>query len=184
MACPPGPIELFELILEPAAPEHEAALQALATQPEAAVTTTLPTPYPAEGATQWIREAMRQQREGTGVVFVVVVDGGVVGTCELREIGGEPRTAAVTYWVAPAFRGRGHAAEALDRLVGIGFREHRLEEIRALCLSSNEAPQRVLRKAGFTLASSIQRPDLKWPPGVFLDLFILTKDTWVRMQPS
>jgi 8-oxo-dGTP diphosphatase len=184
MPCPPGPIEPFELILESAGPDHEVALHELATEPEVGATTTLPTPYPAEGAAQWIREAMRQRRAGTGFPFVVIVDGRVIGTCELREVGAEPRTAAVGYWIASAFRGRGHAAKALDRLVGIGFREHRLEEIRALCLGSNEAARRVLRRVGFALASSIERADLKWPPGVFLDLFVLTKNAWAGMQPS
>lgn len=104
--------------------------------------------HPVSGhqETEWI-ESLGE--EDDGVHLVVCDDGEPVGTVGLNDIGGSAGTAEVGYWMHPDYHGEGYATEAVERLVGYAFDQHRLHRVWARVYAFNDASRRVLEKVGF-----------------------------------
>jgi RimJ/RimL family protein N-acetyltransferase len=84
--------------------------------------------------------------------FVIIADGeSVAGVCRVDPVGRVERVATVGYAVAPAYRGRGHASDALKLIVEHAYLSAPLCALRASCDPANVASRRVLEKAGFHL---------------------------------
>lgn len=83
--------------------------------------------------------------------FRLSCDGLVAGLVSL--IGKSPGHAVIGYDIAPSFRGRGFASEAVGAVIAAapGFG---LTVLSAQCRSDNAASRRVLEKSGFVLASA------------------------------
>ncbi|KAK8919150.1 hypothetical protein KSP39_PZI021137 [Platanthera zijinensis] len=84
---------------------------------------------------------------------ICLPDGRLVGSISLRPgISGDgaPRSASLGYRVAPKFRCRGIATEAVRAATAAAFEEWpELERVEAVADVENPASQRVLEKAGF-----------------------------------
>jgi ribosomal-protein-alanine N-acetyltransferase len=106
---------------------------------------SIPHPYPADGALDWIAST----QAGTNFALELRDRGDVVGAASLvREE--EHRRAEVGYWCALQHWGRGYTTEAVRALVDYGFRERALNRIFAQVFSDNAPSRRVLEKAGMT----------------------------------
>jgi [ribosomal protein S5]-alanine N-acetyltransferase len=105
-----------------------------------------PDSYYVEG----VRGFQKEWAAGTRLSLAIRerATGEAVGSVELRPVGD---TAAVSYLVAPKFRGRGLAPRALDALLEWGRRELSLRRATLGCHVENVASQRVAAKCGFTL---------------------------------
>ncbi len=88
-------------------------------------------------------------RAAGGPMFAYAVrgpDGALIGGCEIRLLAAD--RARVSYWMFPAFRGRGHAARALALLVEAAAPFPR--QLEAHIDADNAASRRVAEKAGFS----------------------------------
>jgi ribosomal-protein-alanine N-acetyltransferase len=74
--------------------------------------------------------------------------GGVVGNCGFCYINFKQKIGEVAYYIAPKYRGRGLAAEALGALIQFGFADIGLARIQARCGPDNTSSERVMQKAG------------------------------------
>jgi RimJ/RimL family protein N-acetyltransferase len=85
---------------------------------------------------------------GPNIVYAVRADSGdLIGGCEIRRL--TPASANVSYWIYPAFRGRGHAARAL-RLLSAAAREvPGLKRLEAYIEPDNLPSRRAAQAAGF-----------------------------------
>jgi RimJ/RimL family protein N-acetyltransferase len=92
----------------------------------------LPRPYTHDVAREFVGRVGHEGRaEGTGIGCAVVdhATGRLVGSAALRHLDGR---CDIGYWVAPAARGHGYAAEATRLLAGWAF-EHGVHRVELLC---------------------------------------------------
>lgn len=108
-----------------------------------------PFPYTRKDAEEWIGRAKDQTPLQ---FFAIEVDGCAAGGIGL-DIGSDVRrrTAAIGYWLAEPFWGRGIVTEAVRLVTDYGFRTFDLVRIGAGIFEGNPASMRVLEKAGYQL---------------------------------
>ncbi|MEW6264332.1 MAG: GNAT family N-acetyltransferase [Thermodesulfobacteriota bacterium] len=114
-------------------------------------TLRIPHPYPRDGARKFIRQSMYNRRRSRTQDFGIVPasTGKVIGAVSLMNINLTDKSAELGYWLGVEYWGRGLATEAVDLILGLGFREMNLNRIEADVFMENAASQRVLEKAGF-----------------------------------
>lgn len=116
-----------------------------------------------ERAAMWLRVRAHGWASGSGAHFAVTdaTTGELLGTVGIRDINRLPQQALASYWTAPAARGQGVAAQALDVVCRWGFAPtesgglglHRISLDHAL---ENAASCRVAEKAGFRLEGTMR----------------------------
>ena len=112
----------------------------------ARMTTSIPHPYPPGGAEAFIERLSRSDAAETVLALDTGGDNGLIGLVSLA-----PRadgTAALSYWVAPAFWNAGYAGEAVEAVVD-RTRRLGLAALTAETFQDNLPSARVLTRAGF-----------------------------------
>jgi RimJ/RimL family protein N-acetyltransferase len=104
-------------------------------------TARIPHPYSIKDAREWIDSAISQS-----AVFMITVNGEVIGACGLEEGQGTPE---LGYWIGAPFWGCGYATEAARGLIGHAFGNLGYKALVASARVSNPASRRVLEKCGF-----------------------------------
>ncbi len=165
--------------LEPISLAHAPAVQELASNPLIAATSNVPHPYPADGASTWIRYTLAQRELGHELNFAVLDAERLVGVCGVLNITGSPRRAELGYWIGVPYWNRGYASHAARELTRIVFMEHGIDELHSSCLVRNAASFRVLEKTGFRHVGYGTHPDTKWGPQDRFAMFELTKAEWM-----
>jgi RimJ/RimL family protein N-acetyltransferase len=108
---------------------------------------------PRRATLEETRGAMQRWIDGRaagGPQFVYMArlrDAGLVGGCELRLI--TPASANVSYWLYPAFRGRGYALRAMRLLCAAAAGQPGLEQLEAHIAPDNQASRRLAERLGF-----------------------------------
>ena len=149
------PAPAMPVRLEPLAPRHAPAYQALASDARIAATTLVPHPYPPGAAAHHIALAARARARGEAYDFAVVAGAGprggaaVVGSCALKYVDRDEGQAEVGYWIGVPYWGRGYAKAAVRRAVRFAFGDLGLRRVVAEVLESNAASARVVEAVGF-----------------------------------
>jgi len=167
-----------DLTLEPVDLEHAASVQELASDPLIGETTSLPSPYPPDGAETFIREVLEKRAEETDFVFAILDEGRVAGMCGLTRKEGDAPTAEMGYWIGRPFWGRGLATAAAGRLLEFGFEALGLERVQAWCVERNPGSVRVLEKLGFHSVPGERPEESKWGPEEPFLFFELDREIW------
>jgi len=137
-----------EVTLEHIGPRHAERVQRLASHPEIVSNTTLPEPYPENGAEQWIEYLLPRRKAGEEYAFAVInAEGGLVGVTGLDHVTGD--TAELGYWVGRPYWNEGYATAAVRRTLRFAFEKLGLESVFARPLQENTPSRRVLEKIGF-----------------------------------
>ncbi len=125
-------------------------------------TLTIPHPYLAGMAEQWIAthgDAWEQQDRGT---FAITTEtDGLIGAIGLH-FRPAHRRAELGYWIGRPFWNRGFATEAARAVIRFGFETLELNRIHASHLTRNPASGRVLVKAGMQLEGILRQHVMKW----------------------
>ncbi len=153
-------------------------IQPLAEEPEVGATTNLPVPYPSDGAENFVRESIAKREGGQEYTFAVVIASRVVGVCGLLDVGGDPKSAELGYWIGKPYWGRGYATLAAEQAMRFAFLELDATRLRASSLDRNAASRRVLEKLGFSLVGYGARPNAKWTEDDLFANFELERDVW------
>ena len=106
------------------------------------------TTEPAGLTAEQVRQAIvthAGDRDRRGWVIVAAEGGDLLGNAGLNLAAG-----TVSYWVAPAARGRGVATAAVRLMADYAFTTAGLTELRLWVRAGNQASARVAEKAGFT----------------------------------
>lgn len=101
-----------------------------------------------------VREVLRRHRAHPRWIGLAITDAGsgnLLGNIALMPLDERPGDAEISYWLAPAGRGRGAATEAVTLLVDWAFTEGAFHRIILRTKPGNERSQAVARRAGFTL---------------------------------
>jgi len=165
-------LETPRLILRPFELSDASAVQRLAGAREiAAMTRTIPHPYPDGAAEEWIRKHGPAFERGTHVTFAVTRRNGaeVVGAAGLA-IDRTHERAELGYWIGVPYWNRGYATEAARRIIAYGFSDLGLNRIFATHLPRNTASGRVMQKAGMRFEGVLRQHIRKW--GVFEDVAV------------
>lgn len=139
-------------------PFHAEDLPALVTHaahPSVAANLTDAFPHPFTEAAG--RAFLEQAATGPALRRCINIDGQCAGA-----IGLHPKTDVwrrnmeLGYWLAEPYRGKGIMAEAIRRMIPIGFNHFpEVDRIYAVPFGRNIASQRTLEKAGFTLEAKL-----------------------------
>lgn len=96
-----------------------------------------------------IRSMNRQRKLGSGVTFVMLYDGEVVGQLSVSDISaGALRSASIGYWVSQHVAGRGVTPTAVALAIDYALSELRLHRIEICIRPENAASLRVVQKLG------------------------------------
>lgn len=144
-----------EVAIKPIAEDHLADVQAHAAHPEIARWSTVPSPYPADGAVRWYDVVSARRALGECQVFCITAHGRFAGVISLNAANGDWATASVDYWVAVPFQGRGVATAAVGLAIARAKADGRVRQLVTYCIAANAASVRVLIKNGFTETRSV-----------------------------
>jgi RimJ/RimL family protein N-acetyltransferase len=109
----------------------------------AANTARIPHPYGIADAEHFIGAVNRQDGEA---VFVVRLDGALIGACGVDPREGGPE---IGYWLGVPYWSQGYATEAARAVIDHAFGDLQHEALQAGARVSNPASRRVLEKCGF-----------------------------------
>lgn len=127
-----------------------------------------PYPYTAESGQQFIQ---RVASDDPTKIFAITIDNKAIGSIGIfPESGTHRKNAAIAYWVAEPFWGRGIAAKAIKLIIEYGLRTFNITRIYAKPYSSSLRSHRVLEKTGFKLEAIIK--DGIFKNGKYLDELI------------
>jgi RimJ/RimL family protein N-acetyltransferase len=117
--------------------------------------TSIPSPYPAEFATAFVRLQDEWRADGSAFHFAIVDrrDGELGGSIGLDAIKFPP--AQVGYWVAPWARRRGLATHALRLVTAWAFETLPLDTISLVTKIGNEPSERVAAAAGYEFLDEV-----------------------------
>jgi ribosomal-protein-alanine N-acetyltransferase len=115
----------------------------------AAMTLSIPHPYPEGGAEKWISTVAAKNDDGRVASFAIVEreSGTLAGAIGLTLEPAHGR-AELGYWIAKQFWGRGYATEASRAMIAFGFESLGLNKIHAAVFIKNPASDRVIRRSG------------------------------------
>lgn len=110
---------------------------------------TVPSPYPRDGATTWYGLVLDRVSKGRAVVFAITEEGEFRGVIGVNDIDREISRAHLDYWVAAPYQGRGIATEAVALAMDHARGELQLQWLLSTCLTVHHASARVLERNGF-----------------------------------
>ncbi len=181
MNAPPT-LRTPRLLLRPFVAADAAAVhRAVAERDVAAMTASIPHPYPDGAALAWIEAQPAAFARGESVLFAVTLaERGVVGAVGLQLEAAHAK-AELGYWIAKPLWGRGYATEAARAAVGHGFAALHLERIHARVMAANRASARVLEKLGFTREGLLRRDLYRFGAFVDCEVWSLLREEHARL---
>ena len=168
-----------EIHIEPIELKHAASIQKFASDPAIAATTTLPHPYPENGALAWIEDCHKKRDAGETYAFAVLQGDQVIGTCSLLEVTDDAAT--IGYWIGKPFWGQGYATAAGRQLLRSGFSDLSIEIVHGKCLSHNIGSYKVLEKLGFIFKEAVRTKHSKREHEEECAVFELTREVWADL---
>ena len=120
----------------------------------AAMTATIPHPYPRGAARAWIATHDQSRRDGDYAYGVTTADGTLVGTLGLR-LAPNPH-GNLGYWIGRPYWGRGYATAAARAGIAALFANTSLAWLMAAHLARNVASARVLAKVGMREVARVE----------------------------
>lgn len=139
------------LVLRPFDLSDAPSVERLAGAKEVAdATLTIPHPYPAGGAAEWIathKDAWTQRETLTLAICPRTAPDTLLGAISLK-ISEPQRHAEVGYWIGVSSWGHGYATEAAHAIITYGFTDIGLHRVFGRHFTRNPASGRVLQKLG------------------------------------
>ncbi|HXX12593.1 MAG TPA: GNAT family N-acetyltransferase [Burkholderiales bacterium] len=169
---PAAAIRTARLLLRPFVAADAGRVADLAGAFEIADTTiSIPHPYPAELAVDWIAKHEQEPHRSHAVTLAVTeLTSGLVGCVELRDIDSEHAQAELGFWIGKPFWALGYATEACAALLRFGYESLNLNRVYAHHMVRNPASGRVLLKLGMCNEGLLRQRVRKW--GRFEDVMV------------
>jgi len=172
-------LETERLQLRPFTLEDEAAVFALASDPEVARFVRFEAHRTLAETRAFLELVEQHYRRGDPFAWAIVrrEDDRLIGSCGFVSQAVERCSAEIGYWLGKAYWGRGYAVEAARALVQFGFQQMGLARVEAKCFIENHAGQRVIEKLGMKCEGSDRSEMIKgeYPE---MNLYWITKQEW------
>jgi RimJ/RimL family protein N-acetyltransferase len=161
---PAAAIRTARLLLRPFVAFDAGRIAELAGAFEIADTTiSIPHPYPAELAVDWIAKHAQEPHRSHAVTLAVTEPAsGLIGCVELRDIDAEHAQAELGFWIGKPFWGFGYATEASAALLSFAYESLDLNRVYAHHVVRNPASGRVLLKLGMCNEGLLRQRVRKW----------------------
>jgi RimJ/RimL family protein N-acetyltransferase len=153
----------------------------------AAMTLSIPHPYPDGGAAKWIATHAEKYAAGALAVFAIIESqsSALAGSIGLTADKGPGQgRAELGYWIAKTFWGRGYATEAGRAIIAFGFQSLGLNKIHAAVFTKNPASHRVIRKIGMQWEGRLREHDFKWGVYEDIDVYGVLAKEWKGIPDS
>lgn len=124
-----------------------------------------PFPYSEEFGLDFINRVSNEQPTKIFAITFKNIAIGSIGIFPDQDI--YRKNAAIAYWIAEPFWGKGVATSAIEQILTYGFNKLNIARIYAKPFGTNIASQRVLEKVGFQLEAII--PNSIFKNNTFLD---------------
>lgn len=111
--------------------------------------TTIPWPYEAAHAEQFVTEVAPASWENGSCLFAIRCEGRLAGMTDVRRI--DERTGEIGYWMHPAFRGRGILSRAVGRQVDFAFESLGFARIGWAAVVGNWGSWKPVWRSGFRM---------------------------------
>jgi ribosomal-protein-alanine N-acetyltransferase len=145
-------------------------------------TLSIPHPYPAGAAEDWIGGHQAAFDKGEEVTWAITArdNGPLMGAVGLR-LSPVRRHAEMGYWLSVPDWNQGYMSEAARAVLDYGFGQLGLLRIYATHFARNPASGRVMQKAGMTYEGCLRQHVLRW--GVPQDLvhYGILRAEWLAM---
>lgn len=143
------------VVLRPHRPGDAPAVRAMVSDPSSAAWLTVPAPYSALTAREWVATRDARWADGEGErTLVIEVGGRAAGQVGLLETGGG--AAELGFVLARAHRGRGVMARAVRLYVGWAFEHLDVEVVHWRAIVGNWASRRVAWACGFAVEGTVR----------------------------
>jgi RimJ/RimL family protein N-acetyltransferase len=139
------------LTFEPLGPAHVGLLAALAADPDVQRFTRVPAEQPEGFAADWARRYEEGRATGEREGFAARVGGELVGVAVAPHIDADAAEMELGYMVAPAHRGRGHAAAMLREITRWAFEDRAVRRAYLIIDVRNRASSAVAARCGYAL---------------------------------
>lgn len=142
-------------------------------------TLSIPHPYEAGMAEEWIGTHQDAFDRKQGVTFAIVrrADGALVGAISLMEMV-QGHQAELGYWIGMPYWSQGYCTEAGRTLLRYAFTDLALMRVHARRLTRNPASGRVLQKIGMRHEGCRRQHAKKWDQFEDVDLYGVLKQEW------
>ncbi|OLP19426.1 GNAT family N-acetyltransferase [Leptolyngbya sp. 'hensonii'] len=174
------------LILRPFSLADAATVQRLAGEREiAAMTLTIPHPYPDGAAAAWIDTHASAFANGQGLSLAIVLQatGELCGAIGLV-LAPDHHSAEMGYWLGKPYWRQGYCTEAALALLQYGFQTLNLHRIHAAHFAQNLASGRVMQKLGMRQEGYLRQAVLKWGQYMDLVLYGILWEEWLEVLPA
>ena len=153
-----NPLDTARLVLKPIQPGDAGQIQAIFPQWEVVryLASTVPWPYPADGAHAYCRDAAGAVESGEGWTWTIRTKAQpdrIIGIIELMTDTNNNRG----FWLAPACQGQGLMTEACEAVTDYWFDVLGFPVMRAWKAAANEASRRISRRQGMRLIDVLER---------------------------
>lgn len=166
-AIPWPPLYRGKVALRPwgASPKDPEFLAAAWADPEIARWTKVPDDHGREAAKRWIEGEGVRRDSGLALDLAITEAGSpevVFGEVGLVLVEQDRRWAEIGYWLFPGVRGSGIGAAAVDAFADWVIAEQDIKRVFARINPANPASERVVEKAGFTMAGEMPDGTRVW----------------------
>ena len=178
-------IETQRLQLRPLKRSDTSAIQKAASTREVADTMiSLPHPYPAGEAEQYIARQQVEREAGRSVTFIIEqkAERGFCGVTEVRDIDHEHLQGELSFWLAIEAWGRGYMSEVVQAVVRYGFEVLSLNRLYAYHMLRNPASGRILEKNGFKQEGLLHQRVRKWGQYEDVALWAILRQEWLYVM--
>ena len=178
-------IQTERLTLRPVQPGDETEIHEYAGDKDITMMFWLPNETLEETADFVKRNAEEwKSPDQTDFVFVILLDGRIIGGCDSDLGHSEDRSYATLGWIInKKYRNRGFASEAANALLDFSFEKLKVEKVYAQCDINNHASLAVMRKIGMKCISdkgTRTYPKTGKTSGEYTCL--ITKDEWDALR--
>ena len=175
-------LETERLRLRPFTLDDEAAVFALASDPEVARFVRFEAHRTLAETRAFLELVLQHYARGKPFAWAVVrrEDERLIGSCGFVSESDERKSAEIGYWLGKPYWGQGYAVEAARALVRFGFEQMGLERVEAKCFVGNRAGQRVIEKLGMKFEGTDRSEMIK---GEYPELRLcgISRDEWRRL---
>jgi ribosomal-protein-alanine N-acetyltransferase len=176
-------LQTARLFLRPFTGADAPDVQRMVSDREVAATTlSIPHPYPAGGAEEWIAKQQETFEKGESATFAITLqaDRSPIGSISLR-ITAAHRHAELGYLIDKPYWASGYATEAARAVMHFGFETLSLNRIYAHHMTINPSSGRVMQKLGMRFEGIMREHIIKWGELRDVALYGLTRAQYDAM---
>lgn len=130
----------------------------------------------------YIRRCKQEHEAGTDMGYVVFHEGRLAGRIGVHQISSANKSAAIGYWLAEGFTGKGIITSACTALIGYCFATLGLRRIEIKCAVGNGKSEAIPKRLGFTKEGVMRQAECVNGEMLDLNLYSLLNDEWETLQ--